>query len=616
MKIIISVIIFVCGIGLQDATSQVRLHSHNDYLNNAPFWDAWSNELMSIEIDLHYKRDTLFVAHTDKEISSGNTFKSLYINPLQQVLKRQNGKPYLSGKPLIFMIDIKTDPIQGIKALEKAIAPYKNIFDTHNNSNAVQLLICLNVSNHRIKDYQLTDYPPYFKYDVNLSNNFTKDVLPKVGMVSLNFANYSVWNGKGRLTKEDKFAVEEVVNKVHEMGKPIRFWGCPDGPTTWEAFTELGVDFINTDKPNEASRYIETLSDRMYASKTSHYIYHPTFKYNKNVKKIKNVILMIGDGMGLAQMASGLYGSGGDLTISQLKHIGLVRTQSADDFTTDSAAGGTAMATGVKTNNRYIGVDVHSQPVENIIETLSKNGFKTGIVTSDEINGASPSAFYAHTDERDDSKTIFNDLKKSDVDLFVARGVGLKKHFNLDDVKNWKVDNRNIVKNIQELDNFNKKVGVLITDKPLLKVDGRDNFLPDATEKAIEFLSKENSKGFFLIVESACIDKGAHSNDVDVVVEEVIDFDKAVAKALKFADKNGETLVVITADHETGGLSLPQANVEKRKVEGRFFSDDHTGILVPVYSYGPNSEMFTGFIDNTEINKNIMKILKEYHNIR
>ena len=131
---------------------------------------------------------------------------------------------------------------------------------------------------------------------------------------------------------------------------------------------------------------------------------------------------MIGDGMGLAQLSAGLLANKGELNMGKFENYGFSMTQSADDFTTDSAAGGTAMASGVKTNNRYIGMDKNGQPVESMLALAHKSNMKTGIVTTDNLTGATPSAFYAHQLDRDFSRNIVEDFTKSTIDLFIGNG--------------------------------------------------------------------------------------------------------------------------------------------------------------------------------------------------
>jgi alkaline phosphatase len=129
-------------------------------------------------------------------------------------------------------------------------------------------------------------------------------------------------------------------------------------------------------------------------------------------------------------------------------------------------------------------------------------------------------------------------------------------------------------------------------------------------QQTIKFLSA-NKKGFFIMAEGAQIDHGGHANDLPYIVTELHDFDKTVADALKFADEDGETLVIITADHETGGLSLLDASTQQGMVLGNFSTNDHTSINVPVYDYGPGSQNFNGTYQNTEIYHKILQLVSK-----
>ena len=137
----------------------------------------------------------------------------------------------------------------------------------------------------------------------------------------------------------------------------------------------------------------------------------------------------------------------------------------------------------------------------------------------------------------------------------------------------------------------------------------RGEVLVPATQTAINLLS-QGKKGFFLMVEGSQIDFLAHENKTPGVVLETLDFDRAVGAALKFAAANGETLIIVTADHETGGMTLNGGDYKKGTVTGKFTSGGHTGIAVPVYAFGPGADQFTGFMENTDIAKKMMKLLK------
>jgi alkaline phosphatase len=329
-------------------------------------------------------------------------------------------------------------------------------------------------------------------------------------------------------------------------------------------------------------------------------------------KRPKNVIFLIGDGMGLAQIYSAMVANGNSLELERCQYVGLAKTYSSDNYTTDSAAAGTAMSTGVKTRNGMIGMGPDSVVVETILEQASRNGLATGMVVTCALTHATPAAFIAHQVNRGWNDEIAVDYLKTDIDVFIGGG---KRYFDK------RSDGRNLVNELKAkdyqiaytLDDLMSikegKVAGLLFDNHPEAMPNRGRYLPEATQKAIDLLRK-NKKGFFMMVEASQIDWGGHDNDNNMIVRETLDFDVTVGKVLDFAKKNRKTLVIITADHETGGLTLPSGNIENRYSEAVFSTDGHTGIPVPVFAFGPGAEEFTGFMENTEFKGKIAELLK------
>lgn len=340
--------------------------------------------------------------------------------------------------------------------------------------------------------------------------------------------------------------------------------------------------------------------------------YTPTFKNDGTNGKVKNVILLIGDGMGMAQAVAGYYANGNDLAIMKLKNMGFVRTYSASHFTTDSAASGTTYACGVKTTNGFVGMTPDEKPAANIPEKLEPKGFATGVISTDNISGATPSVFYAHVAKRGATADILKQLPLSKLDLFAAGCETLWNKYAPEQIAELKKAGFTVLTDYNLIqDNLSaKRIGVIAKDADVQPVmNGRGDFLPATVRQGIEFLSKKSKKGFFLMAEGAQIDWGSHNNDVKYTVTEVIDFDMAVSEALKFADQNGETLVIITADHETGGMTIPNGNYAEKKVKALYTVPGHTGIMVPIYAYGPRSQDFRGVQENIDVHKKIIEIL-------
>ncbi len=335
-------------------------------------------------------------------------------------------------------------------------------------------------------------------------------------------------------------------------------------------------------------------------------------KANSSDVEPVQVILMIGDGMGLAQIHAGLTANKGNLNILQFRNIGFSRTQSASHYVTDSGAGGTALSTGNKTYNGAIGVKADSLPCKTILEYAEINGLATGLVSSSAITHATPASFIAHNINRNNYDEIALDFLKTDIDVFI--GGGRDNFVNRKDKKNLVADlRRNDYKVIYSADSISlfhsgKLAALTAPDHNPTIHQGRGEYIRNATLTAIDILD-DNPKGFFLMVEGSLIDYGCHGNDVVMVAEEVIDFDKAVGAALDYARNHKNTIVIVIADHETGGLAINNGDFADGTVKASFSTTAHTGIMVPVYAYGPGSEVFQGFQENTDIFHKIMNIL-------
>jgi len=325
-------------------------------------------------------------------------------------------------------------------------------------------------------------------------------------------------------------------------------------------------------------------------------------------KQAKNVILMIGDGMGLTQITAGLYSNNNRLHLDRLPYIGLHKSYSSDDLVTDSAAGATAFSAGVKTYNGAIGVDPEQQPVGTILEEAEQAGLATGLVATSTIVHATPASFIAHVPDRNMYEAIAADFLKTDVDLFIGGGA---KFFN-----RREEDERNLFEELaakgyvvssymdKALDktkvDFTKNFAYFTADADPLPVSQGRDYLPFASKFATEYLSQQEESGFFLMIEGSQIDWGGHANDSDYIITEMLDFDEAIGHVLNFAQQDGETLVIVTADHETGGYAINPGST-MGSIEPGFTSDYHTAALIPVFAYGPGAELFAGIYENTAI---------------
>lgn len=318
----------------------------------------------------------------------------------------------------------------------------------------------------------------------------------------------------------------------------------------------------------------------------------------------QNIILFIGDGMGVAHFTAAVTVSGTQLHTADMPVVGLSKTNSYDGYLTDSGAGGTAIATGVKTRYGMIGMHPDSTVVESIVEIAKRNGLSTGVVSTSSITHATPASFVAHNISRGNHEEIANDFTTGKIDLFMGGGLNYftQRKDSADLTVKLKEIGYSVVTNPDELAGITSdKLAGLFYPRHMPKLsEGRSISLSLMTRKAIEILSK-NEKGFFLMVEGALIDFAGHDGDADNIVRELLEMDEAVGEALDFASKKGKTLVIVTSDHETGGMALTGGNLHERRVTATFASTDHTGVMVPVFASGPGATKFGGVMENTEI---------------
>ncbi|MCD4690745.1 alkaline phosphatase [bacterium] len=332
----------------------------------------------------------------------------------------------------------------------------------------------------------------------------------------------------------------------------------------------------------------------------------------------KNIIFLIGDGMGVTHVTAAKVALG-ELEMERLPICGLQTTFPTGEFITDSAASGTALATGTKTTNGSISVTPDMRPLKSVLEYAEEREMATGLVATSSITHATPAVFASHVDSRDKEIEIAAQMAMSGVDVLI--GGGAAYFLPMSEPGGLRRDSRNLLIELSE------RATVVRTASELVALENEDAViallaayhLPIAperplplaviTSKAIEFLSRDDD-GFFLMVEGSQIDWAGHENDKGWLLDEMADFDEAVGAAMDFAERNGETLVIVTADHECGGMSLIGGSVQGRKVtEVRWGSDLHTSTMVPVFAYGPGSERFGGIMDNTAIGSHLVDIV-------
>lgn len=325
-------------------------------------------------------------------------------------------------------------------------------------------------------------------------------------------------------------------------------------------------------------------------------------------KTYKNVILMIGDGMGFNTVEATKAIRNIEVSMETMPVLCQSETRSVTNKVTDSAAGGTALATGVRTYNGAIGVymfwplgSFFNFP-KNLCELAKEQGKAAGVVTTDSTSGATPASFSSHSVSRGVEFDISFDQLRSDLDLI------------------WGAESATVTSSLCEKNGFEyittaAQMNALQSGSrsfaqfdfdAFANVNNNNDtpYIADMTEKAIELLSADED-GFFLMVEGAHIDKFSHANNFDGSTAQLVEFSKAVQTALDFAKADGDTLVVVTADHETGGITYNEETGEYYYTTG-----DHTGVNVPVYVSAGDAGFVTGeAYKNCEVSTQLARVL-------
>lgn len=334
----------------------------------------------------------------------------------------------------------------------------------------------------------------------------------------------------------------------------------------------------------------------------------------------RNIILVIGDGMGLSQISAAKIKKG-HLNLEEFLHIGLVSTHSANALVTDSAAAATAMASGVKTVNKRIGMNAEQRPLPSVLFVAKKAGWKTGVIATSRITHATPAAFVSHVPHRSQETEIARQITENTPDILFGGGLGmfLPEHLSGSE----RDDELNLLSTLskshhvvtQTRDFFLLKdmpAVSLLSNSHMKSADKREVSLSDMSSKALSLLS-DSEKQFFLMIEGSQIDWRGHDNDGNGIIAETLDLDETIKTVLAFAKQRGDTLVVVTADHETGGFSIEDGPLpgQPGELDTDFTTTHHTATLVPIFAFGPGSDAFQGFIDNTDIGKTFIRYVQQ-----
>ncbi|MCX6566952.1 MAG: alkaline phosphatase [Candidatus Aminicenantes bacterium] len=334
----------------------------------------------------------------------------------------------------------------------------------------------------------------------------------------------------------------------------------------------------------------------------------------------RNIIFLIGDGMSNSISSAARIRKGGltgFLRMDEMPVIGLVRTSSANALVTDSAAAGTALAGGVKTNNKYISMTPDGKKVRTIVEAAMARGMAAGLVVTSSVTNATPAAFGSHATSRWLESRIAEGLLQNRIDLLLGGGYGFFIPNSLEGSS--RDDERDLIREAKEAGYAvcrTKEEMAAAPDGKVLGLFAEEAMTTEPPEPSLAEMTAEalrrlsgRKQGFFLMVEGSLIDMRAHDNDLEKTLDQTLKFDAAVGVALDFAKKDGHTLVIVTADHETGGLSLNGGTTDGKILDVVWGRDDHNAAAVPLFAFGPAAELFGGFKENTEIPRIFARLL-------
>lgn len=336
-------------------------------------------------------------------------------------------------------------------------------------------------------------------------------------------------------------------------------------------------------------------------------------------EKPKSIILFIGDGMGVPQLTAAIMNKVGS-NFMRFTNGGLVLTSASNSWITDSAASATAISTGVKTYNGAIGVDDDQNDLKVIVEYASEIGLSTGLIATSSITHATPASFAAHNASRHEEFQIASQLSESELDVIIGGGL---KFFLPESEEGKRKDGRNllnemknrnfaVVYNMEDLLSLDKektaKVIALLSYEAIEKKKNPSHKLADMTAVAIQILGK-NEKGFFLMVEGSQIDWEAHDNEYEKMLFQLEDFDEAIGVGLDYAETRNEVLILVTADHETGGLTLLQGEHRSNEFEEKWSTHGHSGSSIPLLAAGAGSELFGGVMEIDELGRRIISLI-------
>ena len=317
---------------------------------------------------------------------------------------------------------------------------------------------------------------------------------------------------------------------------------------------------------------------------------------------VKNIIFMIGDGMGLEQVSCAWVLNHGKLNFDNFTNVGISRTWCTNELITDSGAGGTALAAGQKTGYSHVGTAADTTDLYSILVDAAKLGKSTGVAVTCHFADATPCDFCCHNEYRYNQEYLIADYVTCGVDYLAGGGLDwftVNRKDGRDITKEMVAAGYNLALTEDELMQVELPVIGILSPDNLPVAQERGDLFRHMVARGLEQLSA-NENGFVMMIEGSCIDDWLHGNDIEKAMEELLDFDRTLGDVLEWAANDGHTLVVMTADHATGCLTLQDGNLEEGRIGVHFASEAHNGIAVPFYAWGPGSEKFKGIKENDE----------------
>ena len=251
--------LLLCGVGA--AQPPVLIHSHNDYTRTVPFYQAYAQRVSSIEADVFLRDGVLVVGHDVEDLVPEMTFEKLYVEPLVTLFARNGGRAWKdSDQRLQLMVELKSETEPTLRAVVALLQRWPAVFDPAVNSEAVRVTVTGRVP----EPADFDRYPAFVRFDGAWDADYTPAQLERIALVSANFRDFSQWNGKGSIIPAELARVKQVIDRAHAWEKPVRFWGAPEGTTVYYTFYDLGIDYINTDRPETCAAFFDDFANKNF----------------------------------------------------------------------------------------------------------------------------------------------------------------------------------------------------------------------------------------------------------------------------------------------------------------------------------------------------------------